>query len=467
MLTFKETNKMANYLYSGVNWQCPCGGKGQIRGNSNVRISGKSMLTVANNPAPDLGSVCSLKQGAPCTPSGNWIKGTYSNTVKVQGKNALISTSKYMCSGMSLILSPQNCKAYENSNASYVDIKPVNISTKSKSDKYEKSDSVKAEKPEKNSDNTVNNKEKTVKSSENRNSDYNSKSELSVLDSSEMRKKRWCSGRCPEEYCNNCEFCNTDSSKLKNENSSSKLKNNILNSHKNVFETGCKLIQSIYCQLTPDYCINPTDTAHHIIPGNECLSKKNSSGKPEFELLIKIANFFDYDINCSENGIILPTFYDSQIMKSEQPDVYYDVMDKDVGNNPSVSSLGKEGLWVGSQLHIGSHSYENRLGKLKKMHSEYSLLTTYERIVIINYLIPFQNFYMNSYEKICFMKDKDKLCKDFNNRMNDISEKLRKYICCFPEHRISSNLRNKPYVSFPAMIYDLNISKEEYRNNYI
>lgn len=97
MLTFKETNKMANYLYSGVNWQCPCGGKGQIRGNSNVRISGKSMLTVANNPAPDLESVCSLKQGAPCTPSGNWIKGTYSNTVKVQGKNALISTSKYMC----------------------------------------------------------------------------------------------------------------------------------------------------------------------------------------------------------------------------------------------------------------------------------------------------------------------------------------------------------------------------------
>ena len=65
------------------------------------------------------------------------------------------------------------------------------------------------------------------------------------------------------------------------------------------------------------------------------------------------------------------------------------------------------------------------------------------------------------------MKDKDKLCNDFNKRINDISEKLRKYICCFPEHRISSDLRDKPYVSFPAMIYDLNISKEEYRNNYI
>jgi hypothetical protein len=275
---------------------------------------------------------------------------------------------------------------------------------------------------------------------------------------------KWCSGNCPDEYLERCEFRETRTAELRHPNSSSELKKNIASAHPEVFEVICELISSIRNQLTNDYYSSPTDTAHHLIPGNECIKAPSN-----LELLRKLVNFFDYNVNCAENGIMLPTYYDQKLMKGEEPTAYYDTMDRNVGENKRVTALGNEKLWTGSQLHVGPHSYDGKLKKLKASHPKYMRLSTYEYAVIVE-LKKLQSFYSRKSDIICYMRDRDNLRSDFISMMNDISTSLRNDLRRFPNSIIAKLLGSTkltPYVSFPAMIYDLGISREEYREKYL
>lgn len=443
------------------------------------------MLTVANIPTPEPGAVCAPKNGVPCTPSGTWMK--FSTKVLISQQPALTSDSFMICpaGGGTITFSPQTCAVSDFIGADSVSILPINTqpcesSNKPHSEEKSWSDSQnfennskeqtkpKSSKNESSETTSVSAKEKTNRISVDSSDDIEQKKAESP---ESLRAKRWCCGRCPDEYKDNCPFCNTDSKKLKYQNSASQLKDMIQNHDANAYKTAYDLIHSIVYKLTDGYSVTSTDTAHHLIPGNECLSKKRVKASTsdaencnalEYELLIKLANFFDYNVNDYRNGIILPTYYNAQLQNGEEPEVYFNVMDADVSHMCSVVALGKSSSLVGSQLHLGPHSFENKLGKLKALHPKYALLTTYERIVLL-YLNKLQDYYLNSYSTCCFMKDKERYAQDFILRINDISERLRKNICEFPSQVPILHIQNKAYVSFAAMVYDMRIPLNVYR----
>ena len=443
------------------------------------------MLSIVNLPSPEPGAVCVPKNGAPCTPSGIWTN--FSTKVFVENSPALTSSSCMSClaGGGLITLSTKSCQVSDTKSADNFTIPPINTqfqSGSSSEDSSTKNSSAKQQHSEedtnKQSDTSTSKTDFASESAANKLEDVAKKSNVDNSNKNEqsespesLREKRWCSGRCPSEYKDNCQFCCTDSSKLLHSNSSSELKSMIERFNSNAYTTAYELIHSVIYKLTYDYSVTPTDTAHHLIPGNECLSKKrepidhadNSNDTTlEYELLVKLANFFDYNVNNHINGIILPTYYNAQLQKGEEPEVYYNVMNADISHTDAILNLGDNRSLIGSQLHLGPHSFDNRLRRLKAAHPEYSVLTTYERIVLI-YLNRFQDYYLNSYSTTCFMKNREQYKEDFINRINDISNRLRKNICSFPSQFPVSKIQDKAYVSFAAMLYDLKIPLDEYR----
>ena len=151
---------------------------------------------------------------------------------------------------------------------------------------------------------------------------------------------------------------------------------------------------------------------HHIIPVNQCFK--------QYPEIVKLANYFNYDINNALNGICLPTMNQG-----------YDKQPLDL--RLEIAFLAMEKL--GKQWHKGGHSY--RLDSIEKISKEVDNLLILKSIKsyksykasVDEYLEQFRNKIVS--EGKCFAKNYDVEAKLFCDTMNHIclkiANKLRKF----------------------------------------
>ncbi len=460
---------MSNYVYSGASWACNNVPSGIILGNIDTKtgaIVSQSMLTISDKPSPFPGLLCPLRgANAPCIPIGSWKD--YSSTVFGMGKQLLLSNSYILCkNGGKITINPQISSIIERpfcmdsimldkSNSLGNAKKTELTSQKQLLENYESQTVFKV------SDDLV------VKSDkQNHEQSFTSTSE-------DNRKNKWCCGRCPKEFKDNCDFCKASENYIADvllNNNSDILRNNMLSI--SGYESVANKIRNTRIKLSDNREVDwLVPQHHHIISGNECLyRRKKGDNTILFPLLVKLANLFKYNVNSFLNGIILPGYNTQKLTNfnnSKKYELAYKVMEKEIGSiNESFGFASKVYKFTGSQLHFGQHTYENDLIQLKsKFKYKYPILNfmkVYEKIVLKYLNILSEKVYKNRYEKTCFMRDYNKEKKFFEDYLNSISEKIRKNIKEFPRKgKLNLSFEEPAYVSLSAMAYDIGISVEE------
>ena len=96
--------------------------------------------------------------------------------------------------------------------------------------------------------------------------------------------------------------------------------------------------------------------AHHLICGNQVFLAKDDTveGNLLFGKLVKLALFAGYDINCAENGILLPTKYMSGL---ENEGIFGDTQEITKKEAKRADGFDVMSL-MGRQWHEGGHSYQ-------------------------------------------------------------------------------------------------------------
>ncbi len=423
------------------------------------------MLTTTDKPITDGTGVCSAHEGAPCSPAPSiWIGA--SSTVMVSGQPALLSSSTIPClaGGGIIKIKHQNSQVFQgviDPNTPNLDnVSPISSSSSTTAPTVIAStteDSKISTDSESTSD-----KHETAQIEN---------SEQDTVNSTQCRTNCWCSGKCPEKFKEKCEFCESPDSKMLIASDAAKLRANLERAFPDIYPHFAAALSSVQYRMEDAYRVDTSVAHHHLIPGNECYGRKKKDGGMRYPLLVKLGNLFQYNINCAENGILLPSFTNvqlSRMMEQEKPRLFYYVMDKDIANSAQIVPLdvSKRSI-IGSQLHVGQHSYERRLCLLRSEHPELALYRCYEAIVL-EYLDAFEEYYHERYETTCFMRDFDQEKKNYCKRMNAISDELRKKIRTFPHHGMRlSWLDRRALVSFPALLYDVDISVEEYLERYM
>ena len=177
--------------------------------------------------------------------------------------------------------------------------------------------------------------------------------------------------------------------------------------------------------------------AHHIVSGNQVLMMKDEKNNPLYGEIVKLANYFGYDVNNAENCIMLPTnqsnFGDNEpLLKAATA---YDVMG-----------------FMGRQWHVGGHEYRLDKETLKNMHDFYQKHPE-------QYPSPgnpdfFSNYKMAMKEEMdkiyikyskprCWKKNYEKNKRNFINELNGLSKKVERYLVDFKEN---------PRKSFPFFV---------------
>ena len=96
--------------------------------------------------------------------------------------------------------------------------------------------------------------------------------------------------------------------------------------------------------------------AHHLISGNQVFLAKDDTaeGNLLFGKLVKLALFAGYDINCAENGILLPTKYMPGL---ENEGLFGDT--QEIARKEAKRADGFDVMsLMGRQWHEGGHSYQ-------------------------------------------------------------------------------------------------------------
>lgn len=138
------------------------------------------------------------------------------------------------------------------------------------------------------------------------------------------------------ERAKDCEYLKTphtlkETNEAKN---AAELKNNMGRDAFDLYAGECREIANL-CYGTDIYSV----AHHHIIPANQCFKS--------FAEIVKLANYYGYDINKAENGICLPTMgegYDKQEFALRKDIAFY-----------AMEVLGR-------QWHKGGHQYSCKIG---------------------------------------------------------------------------------------------------------
>ena len=351
----------------------------------NVRVMGKGILTdkcilkLSGTPQP---GQCPFtpdpsKNGAPPGPCASVIIGgsgwNNSSSLKISGQSALKSDCSLNCP-LGGVIKPSP---------------PTFVSLSVGDD----ADTVKTESSQKNSITENENVRKEL---------YHTEHNEVVSDISDDKYALCNSDKCDmAESCpylkTSCELAETDESK----NASILQKNMGLDSD-------CGKIESCYWngfQCSVQY--------HHIIPVNQCFK--------EFPSLVRLANFYGYDINNKKNGICLPGMSRGYNGSSEREklEIAFYVMDR-----------------LKMQWHKGSHSYSDPFEEMKGISqkadrifkNEMDHFKTYKTSVN-EILQKYQNTLFN--RKICRAKNyelqKKKFCEDMDHICKKIELKIRDF----------------------------------------
>ena len=177
--------------------------------------------------------------------------------------------------------------------------------------------------------------------------------------------------------------------------------------------------------------------AHHIVSGNQVFMMKDDSGNLLYGELVKLANYFGYDVNNADNCIMLPT-NQSNFGENEplvKAATAYDVMG-----------------FMGRQWHVGGHEYRLDKETLKNMHDFYQkhpeqYPSPGNPDFFSNYKTAMKEEMDKIYAKYskprCWKKNYEKNKRDFINTMNGLSKKVEKYLL---------NFKDNPRMSFPFFV---------------
>lgn len=189
--------------------------------------------------------------------------------------------------------------------------------------------------------------------------------------------------------------------------------------------------------------------AHHIVPVNECFNH------PDFCLLRKLANYFEYDINCAGNGENLPTFAHQFSADSQQIfDIAMQVMED-----------------TNRQWHSGGHELSFKDEDIRKINEDKDLgesigrqitkFSSYSALLRSN-LKPKVDALKDRCKCFCDLKEKDP--SFMQNFMDRVADKIRKEL-------IDANMiRNKDissyyFVSKKAFYFAYRNIFKQYENN--
>ncbi len=190
------------------------------------------------------------------------------------------------------------------------------------------------------------------------------------------------------------------------------LKKNMANLNREIYDSECnKITETLSCKN-----INYQVQHHHMISSLQCYDKL-----PE---LVKIGNFYGFNINNAYNGICLPSGggYSASDDLDEKTSISFGAMDQ-----------------IGKQWHVGGHSMKLLINSLQKIpafvekalgQGTTSVITSYDQSVrdLLNkFLLNNKNKYMDS----CRLENYEKQSEEFKLLMNRIADRLRQKLINF------------------------------------
>ncbi|MDO5150468.1 MAG: AHH domain-containing protein [Oscillospiraceae bacterium] len=285
--------------------------------------------------------------------------------------------------------------------------------------------SVKSDVEEKVTDNGYNNKSDEIKKRENSTKKINDQDVENIDDVGDVEYTLCNYKKC--KYSSKCEYLKASHIYVCNQQESQVLRKN----SKEMFEKYDIKDKEIQEKSRLSW----TAAAHHLISARAVFK--------EYPELVKLANFYGYDINCSENCIYLPT--NNEKGYAAQESVYkkaeaYEVM-----------SL------TGLQWHTGQHEYKIDSEEFNNIDSELSLKSYNE---ILHRYVEEKIIPIFTCNQCCRYDVKGKFIKEqkaleFKNIMNNYSNEIRKKLEAFSVPKSSY-----PYfVSAESMRYAYNVPK--------
>lgn len=244
---------------------------------------------------------------------------------------------------------------------------------------------------------------------------------------------------CDYENCAKKSTCRYFNSQIYIENSSAKLSKNFQTKRKSEWEKYYSLHKSENEQsVNGGWRI----AAHHIISGNQVLMMKGSNGELLYGVIVKLANYFGYDINNEWNCIMLPT------NKSNFGGL--EVIGKTANAYEVMCTMGR-------QWHVGGHEYQlsketlNNLAKFYEKHPE-QYISPGNPGFFSNYKTAMKeemDKLLMKYSRIqCWEKNYEKKRQKFIDDMNGLSSKVEGYLLEFG---------NNPRKSFPFFVSKVSV----------
>lgn len=177
-----------------------------------------------------------------------------------------------------------------------------------------------------------------------------------------------------------------------------------------------------------------TIAQHHLISAIQCYAK--------IRRLVRMGNLAEYDINCPENGIGLPTTHYS--LKYPENGVKYGDLDKNGKQRVSFSLMEE----LGAQWHVGHHAFaiakdydtHKEEGVDEKDEDDIPHETSYDSEIISRLFNQCKAFPPN----FCEEEERD---KDFKEAMDTISKEIKDKL-----EKFKGGNKAKPAESYPFFV---------------
>lgn len=315
------------YLNKSVKFQCQNGNAvwfSASNGEVNVKVNGAGVLLDDCKLSLDgvpMQRQCNMfmdpTTGAPAPCAAICVSGSWNNNsgMKVGGKSVLLSNCSISCPRNGTIKpfkpTTQNINVDDAARVECVNISPAEVMQNRKESVKEKEE-------------TTENKQKETTEREGTKDRHDAvKYEYVLCDYRNCDKANECKYLKTE-----CSLRETDERK-----NASELR---MNMGRDAFDLYAGAYRDIATSLYGSYLY--TVAHHHIIPVNQCFK--------EFPEIVKLANYYRYNINKAENGICLPTMnlgYDKQPFE-QRKEIAFNAMEK-----------------LRRQWHKGGHEYSYKI----------------------------------------------------------------------------------------------------------
>lgn len=330
------------YLNKNTKFQCKNGNAVWFKpqnGDFKVKINGAEallddcILNIIGGPRP---GQCNLvpdpTTGAPGVCSSAILSGSWSNKSKVAvgNKNVLISDCSVSCPvGGSIV--PFNPTLLSLNVMDGADTKTINIASLSSTcEESSSSEEALSNNNTRNDTNSIDPVNSSNKNSNNTENDNHNEQEENI----ENVEYAFCDYKnCSKSK--DCKYLKT-SHNLVEEDESKNARILKINMGKDSFDLYAGDCSEIATSLYGNYMYSIAH--HHIIPANQCFK--------QFPEIVKLANFYNYDINKAENGICLPTMNEG-----------YDKQPIELRKNIAFTAMRK----LGKEWHKGGHKYSCKI----------------------------------------------------------------------------------------------------------